>query len=342
MNIQSQLLMNMTQGMFHLYLLYATQNAGIYNNLQNEPKTIWQLSEACNIEKNLLKRLIRPVMAIGCIEEQDGKIVLTEMGEVLCDDTKDSLSGFLRFNVKIAAAYWSKMDAALEHGVMPFEELEKQGFFDAQMDEHTKFDDFNEMMRASSRNIDLTGYLKTRSNAPDTICDIGGGAGDIISKFLEIYPKAKGVVRDLPVAEEACRENLISRGITEERFQFQSADFFKEIPPESELYILSRILHDWDDEKCHTILSNICQAMGEQSQLLVIEKMIPKEMDARHMHMYMNDLYMWAVCGGMERNEDEFDGLFAKAGLKIKDIYPISDEEYVIEVEKENLEYGEL
>ncbi|MBQ7433948.1 MAG: hypothetical protein IJV50_10910 [Lachnospiraceae bacterium] len=342
MNIQSQLLMNMTQGMFHLYLLYATQNAGIYNTLQQGPKTIEQLSQACHIEKNLLKRLVRPVMAIGCMEERDGKLALTEMGEVLCDNTKDSLAGFLRFNVKIATAYWSKMDAALAHGAMPFEELEKQGFFDAQMEEHAKFDDFNEMMRDSSKNIDLTDYLQSRTKVPDTICDIGGGAGDIISKFLEFYPEAKGIVRDLSVAEEACKENLASRGITKDRFQFQVADFFREVPPEAELYILSRILHDWDDEKCQIILDHIGQAMGEQSQLLVIEKMIPKEMDARHMHMYMNDLYMWAVCGGKERTEEEFDGLFAKAGLKIKDIYPVTDEEYVIEIEKDNLEYGEL
>lgn len=342
MNIQSQLLMNMTQGMFHLYLLYATQNAGIYNNLQHEPKTIEQLSEACNIEKNLLKRLIRPVMAIGCIEKIEGKLVLTELGEVLCDDTKDSLAGFLRFNVKVATAYWSKMDMALTHGIMPFEELEKQGFFSAQMDENTKFEDFNKMMRESSKNIDLTNYLQTRTKVPDSICDIGGGAGDIISKFLNFYPKAKGIVRDLPLAKDACIENLITRGITKERFEFQVADFFKETPPEAQLYLLSRILHDWDDEKCQTILSNISRAMGEQSQLLVIEKMIPRKMDARHMHMYMNDLYMWAVCGGKERTEDEFDALLVKVGLKIKDIYPITDEEYVIEIEKDNLEYGEL
>lgn len=342
MNIQSQLLMNMTQGMFHLYLLYATQNAGIYNSLQYEAKSIEQLSKECNIEKGLMKRLLRPVIAIGCIEERGEKLALTEMGEVLCDNAKDSLGGFLRFNVKIATAYWSKMDVALENGRMPFEELEKQGFFDAQMEEDMKFDNFNEMMRASSKNIDLNDYLKSRISVPQTICDIGGGAGDIISKFLDFYPESKGIVRDLSMVEKTCRKNLISRGIAEERFQFQVADFFKEIPPKSELYILSRILHDWDDEKCHTILNNISQAMGEQSQLLVIEKMIPKEMDARHMHMYMNDLYMWAVCGGKERNEDEFEEMFARAGLKIMDIYPVTDEEYVIEVEKEELEYGEL
>lgn len=342
MNMQSQLLMNMTQGMFHLYLLYATQNAGIYNQLQSGAMSVEELSEACGIERGLLRRLVRPVIALGCISEHNGKLMLTEMGEVLCDNTKDSLAGFLRFNAKIATAYWGKMDVALEKGIMPFEELEKQGFFDAHLEEHAKFDDFNKMMRDSSINLDLTGYLKTRTHAPKTICDIGGGAGDIISKFMEHYKESKGIVRDLPVVEEACRKNLISKGISEERFQFQAADFYKEVPPTADVYILSRILHDWSDEKCEIILGNIYKAMGEESQLLVIEKIMPKDMDTRHMHMYMNDLYMWAVCGGKERNENEFDGLFAKSGLKIKDIYPITDEEYVIEVEKDKLEYGEL
>lgn len=38
---------------------------------------------------------------------------------------------------------------------------------------------------------------------------------------------------------------------------FQIGDFFKDNLPEAELYILSRVLHDWCEEKIHILLSKL-------------------------------------------------------------------------------------
>lgn len=38
---------------------------------------------------------------------------------------------------------------------------------------------------------------------------------------------------------------------------FQTGDFFRDNIPEANLYILSRVLHDWSEEKVHILLSKI-------------------------------------------------------------------------------------
>lgn len=37
-------------------------------------------------------------------------------------------------------------------------------------------------------------------------------------------------------------------------------DFFNDSIPEAELYILSKILHDWDDDKCKQLLAKVYKA----------------------------------------------------------------------------------
>lgn len=39
-----------------------------------------------------------------------------------------------------------------------------------------------------------------------------------------------------------------------------SGDFFKDSIPEADLYILSKILHDWDDDKCGQLLAKVHKA----------------------------------------------------------------------------------
>jgi len=39
-----------------------------------------------------------------------------------------------------------------------------------------------------------------------------------------------------------------------------TGDFFNDSIPEAELYILSKILHDWDDDKCRQLLVKVHKA----------------------------------------------------------------------------------
>lgn len=168
------------------------------------------------------------------------------------------------------------------------------------------------------------------------------GAGDLLAGFLEVFEDAQGVLSDLPHVRKAAEETMRKHGIDGKRFRFVEADFFRDVPEKADLYLLSRILHDWEDEKADRILQNIVRVMDEESLLLVIEKLIPEEACHGMTAYYMQDLYMWAVCGGKERSTEEFEELFRRNGLRMVGIRPISEEEYVLELKKDTDTEGEL
>ena len=106
-------------------------------------------------------------------------------------------------------------------------------------------------------------------------------------------------------------------------------DFFKEIPPGSDAYLMSHILHDWNDEKCQRILENCHAAMKPGSSLLVVESIIPP--GNKFLIAKLLDLEVLEVGGGRERTEGEFRDLFESSGFTLSRAAPTQESISVIE-----------
>src|SRR4029450_5048333 len=59
-----------------------------------------------------------------------------------------------------------------------------------------------------------------------------------------------------------------------DRCTYVAGDMFKEVPP-ADGYMMKMILHDWNDEECIQILSNIYRAAPQNGRVFVIEHVIP-------------------------------------------------------------------
>ena len=95
---------------------------------------------------------------------------------------------------------------------------------------------------------------------------------------------------------------------------------------------MRHIIHDWDEEKCLTILRNCYRAMLAASTLLVIESVIP--LGNEPFHGKFLDLVMLLIPGGKERTENEYRTLFARAGFELTRIVPTGTEVSIIEGKK--------
>src|SRR5262249_10533885 len=96
--------------------------------------------------------------------------------------------------------------------------------------------------------------------------------------------------------------------------------------------ILRHIIHDWDDEKCLTILRNSHRAMLPASKLLVIESVIPPGNEPFHGKFL--DLVMLLIPGGKERTENEYRALYGQAVFELTRIVPRGTEVSIIEGRK--------
>ena len=77
------------------------------------------------------------------------------------------------------------------------------------------------------------------------------------------------------------------------------------MPAGADAYLLSRVLHDWDDEDALRILRVCREAMSADARLLVVDAILPERAVDQPFAIRM-DLHMLLLLGARERTEAEF------------------------------------
>jgi len=97
-----------------------------------------------------------------------------------------------------------------------------------------------------------------------------------------------------------------------------AGDFFESVPDGGDAYLLSTVIHDWDDERAALILRNCRRAMGSGARLLLAEALVPP-LNEYHFSKHM-DLEIMVMYGGRERTEEEYRRLLAAEGFRIEQV----------------------
>jgi hypothetical protein len=139
----------------------------------------------------------------------------------------------------------------------------------------------------------------------ETLVDVGGGHGALLASVLAAHPSLRGVLFDLPTAIEGARGEVAARGLAS-RCELVAGDFFAAVPAGADAYILTGILHDWDDERSVAILRCRRRAIRASGRLLIGEQVLPE--GGEPFFGKLLDLEMLVLVGGRERTEDEVPG----------------------------------
>ncbi|KFV68959.1 Acetylserotonin O-methyltransferase, partial [Dryobates pubescens] len=107
------------------------------------------------------------------------------------------------------------------------------------------------------------------------IYDLGGGGGALAQECVSLYPNSRVTIYDLPNVVQVAKKQFIPP--EECQIAFHSGDFFNDSIPEAELYILSKILHDWDDDKCRQLLAKIYNACKPGGGVLLVESLLNED-----------------------------------------------------------------
>jgi len=114
-----------------------------------------------------------------------------------------------------------------------------------------------------------------------------------------------------------------------DRCELVAGDFFDSLPTGADAYLLSHIIHDWDEDRALAVLRNCRQAMNPDGRLLLVETVIPPG-DEPHPGK-MLDMVMMSLTGGMERSEAEYRELLDRAGLRLTQVVPTRSPVSVVE-----------
>ena len=149
------------------------------------------------------------------------------------------------------------------------------------------------------------------------VVDVGGGNDALLTAMLRAHPALRGTALDLPATAEAARKALMAAGFAD-RADVVAGSFFDPLPPGAGGYLLSAILHDWDDAAARAILRRYAEAAGTDGAVFVIEKI---GADGESLRTGM-DLRMLTYFGGRERGVAQLTALAADAGLRVAVVHP--------------------
>lgn len=138
--------------------------------------------------------------------------------------------------------------------------------------------------------------------------------------ILRANPDLKGIVFDLPHVVESAKVAAAHAGL-QQRVTVIGGDFFKEVP-ESDLYLLRYILHDWNDQECIRILENCRRSLRPKGHVAVIEHALG-EIGEPGLTPLM-DMNMMVTLSGRERSQAEYRQLLEAAGLRVTKFSPIN------------------
>ena len=90
-----------------------------------------------------------------------------------------------------------------------------------------------------------------------------GGTGDVAYAACSKYPDMKITVLDLPQVVQCSSHFRPSKDEcpNQDNVTFVEGDFFDGPLPTADLYVLTRVLHDWSDEKIDIILKNVYNSL---------------------------------------------------------------------------------
>ena len=148
------------------------------------------------------------------------------------------------------------------------------------------------------------------------LVDVGGGPAVMLAEILRAVPTLAGVLMDREAVVPRARDHLDRSGVGD-RAECVPGDFFVTVPAGGDAYLLSRVLHDWDDGDAERILATCRSAIEPGVRLLVVEAILPERASDAPAVIRM-DLHMLILLGARERTEAEFRNLLGAAGFTVR------------------------
>jgi 2-polyprenyl-3-methyl-5-hydroxy-6-metoxy-1,4-benzoquinol methylase len=300
-------------------LLYVLAELRIPDLLAAGPLTSEELALATTTEPDALRRVLRATASVGVLKEEDGgRFAITDLGGRLREDAPGSLRPLaLSYGQPWRWLAWSHLLDAVRDGATAFEHAHGVPLYRFLAEDPGAAADFNSHMAAlaEERGRALAGaYDFSRARR---VVDVGGGRGALAETLLREYDSLSAVVVDSPAAVHEGQQRLRAAGLAD-RVTFTAGNFFDAVPAEGDVYVLSNVLHDWQDEEALAILRSCRAAMTRSARLLVLQDLAPPHGERSVVNVF--DISLLVLTGGRERTLDAYRELLSTARFSLQQV----------------------
>jgi O-methyltransferase domain/Dimerisation domain len=323
-------LLKLAAGGWIAQAIHVAAKLGLADLLNERHKTAEELAHETSSHPDALFRLLRTLASLGIFKQDiEGRFGLTPMAEYLRTSKQGSLRGHaVMLGEPWVWRAWGDAIHAIRTGESGFTHAFGAPLFTyyAEHPEAHSVSVAGLTSRSAPENIaiadsyDFSGFK--------TVVDVGGGQGTLLATILKRNINLQGLLFDMPHVVEMARPMLEREGL-QARCKLVPGNFFKAVPAGGDLYMLKRILHDWDDKNSREILMTCRAAMSAESVLIVLDAVVPVGNEPSFSKL--QDLHMLVYAGGRERTEEEHRSVLDSAGFRLRRIIPASPHISIIE-----------
>ena len=291
--------------------------AGVFAAFGADERSAVDVAAACAIDAPALRRFLRALEGPGVVERGAGDVYrLTPLGLRLVPTEPGNLAGLANFKPQELHA-WAEAQHSLRTGEAAFPHHFGSSMFAWLAEQPAALAQFNDTMRR--RTSTMLDAALPAIDWPDsgTVVDVGGGNGLLLERLLRPRPALTGVLFDLPEVVAEAPDFLAAAGIAG-RVEVIAGSFFDAVPHGGDLYVLSNILHDWDDEDASAILLRVREAIGSSARLRVFDAVLSD--DGAYDLGPLLDLHMLILLGGAERTKEGWASLLERNGFALERI----------------------
>jgi ubiquinone/menaquinone biosynthesis C-methylase UbiE len=292
------------------------------------PMTSAELAKKSGAHEESVSRLLRALASTGIFSvDENGKYTLTPLAECLKEDNPESIKAMAVVLGDMLYKGYDELLYSVKTGDRGFDKALGVPVFEYLTNNPETGKLFDRMMTdihggETQPMVDTYDF-----SAFNTVVDIGGGNGEVISAILNKNATVKGILFDLPEVIDRSNNNISAGGLSN-RCQLVAGSFFDSVVKGGDAYIMRHILHDWSDTDAITILTNCRKSMNPGGKILVVEAVIQEGNEPSPFKLL--DLTMLLI-GGKERTRNQFENIFSKAGLKLNRIVPFQHDLSVVE-----------
>jgi ubiquinone/menaquinone biosynthesis C-methylase UbiE len=302
----------------------------IADRLKSGPKRCEELAAETGTHAPSLYRVMRALASLGLFSEDGrGRFATTRLGRCLERDAPDSIHPMaLMVGSEWHWQAWGKLFHTVQTGETAFSHVTGAEAYDYFAQHPADGEVFSAHIEAYAQQAALAAASYDFTGL-HTVVDVGGGYGAVITAVLCANPELRGILLDLPDVVEGARPRIAASGLAE-RCELVSGSFFDGVPDGGDVYLLSSIIHNWDDERAIEILRRCRGVIGSAGRLLLVELVIPPgntPADGKLLDLQMMVIFP----GGKERTPEEYRVLLEAAGFRLTTIIPTPHQMSLIE-----------
>ena len=311
-------------------VLYVAARLDLATVLGDSDLSAADLADKVDADSRALLRLLRMLAAIGVFDEvTPGTYRNNKLSSALRTDRADNVRAMvLMHNAPEMSLPWLEpLEQGIRTGEVPFRLQHGQDLYDY-MDSHPAFDAL--FAQAMDRVDALTGDSFATEfdwQAFDRIIDVGGSKGAKSMAILKRHPHLQAVVVDraqtVAGAADFWRERHgpdVAQALA--RMRFEVGDVLTVVPAAAsprDAYLLSAVLHGFDDATCVQALRTVARAAAVQGAAIVLLEMVMPDHHA-DLTAASFDMQMFMGTRGGERTRGEWEHVFGLSGVRLVEI----------------------